>query len=311
MSWPTLFLFMALLSATAVAQVVNVPVRHPVYDYLDRIEARYGVSLLQFSRPLPRIAIAKAIDSLARGPFRLIPYDKKQCAYYAEEFAEELRRLHAADTAVRVPQGERWNLATLRVHTPAETFLAADLVGRVRFEKREETDDLIARSNGVQVYGYVGRNLGAFMRWVDNGVKGNPLDPLSLRTPEQGVVKGPPATSKSYEFEVAEAQFFYSTPWLTVGAQKMDRWLGSGRDGAIILSDKSPSSPELYFRVALADWLHFEYSHAWLFSDVADSVRMKIGQKFYKTKYLAAHVLTARITPGLQLALGVDHLQRD
>jgi hypothetical protein len=142
------------------------------------------------------------------------------------------------------------------------------------------------------------------MRWYDNGVKGIPLDPRSLRTPAQGVVKGPPASAKSWEFEVAEAQFLYSDAWVVAGLQKMDRWMGSGREGAVVLSDKAPSSPELFFQVSLADWLKFEYSHAWLFSDIADTVRRKLGVKFYETKYLATHSLVARLTPSLQLALG-------
>ena len=311
---PTLFLFLALFLSVNVAvqaQVVYLPVRHPVYDYLDRIEARYGLGMLQFMRPLPRTDIARTLDSLGRGPFQLTPYDKAQLAFYREEFAEELRRLHVADTAVVLPVGERWDLVRVRSDTPAKNFIVADFVGAGGYERRQDADPnrLISTSNGIMAYGYVSSFLGASLRWYDNNRNGMRYDVKAARTQEQGMVRHPGGSATSHDFEIVEAQTFYSNPWLVAGVQKQDIWQGSGRFGSIIFSDKVPSVPMVSFQIRITDWLSFDYFHAWLFADSLDFERTYYppggpGAKFQITKYMASHHLTARVRPNLQLAFG-------
>ena len=303
---PLLLVLIVLLFAVpaqTAAQTVMLPLRHPAYEYLDRIETRYGIGLVDFQRPLPRMDIARALDSLGRIHV-LTSYDREQLAFYREEFAEELRRMYSTDSTVITPTEERWNLLHIRSATPARSYLAVDLVGRAGYTKRQDADDIIRRSNGIQAWGYVGPWLGAYMRWYDNGVSGITYDPLAFRTREQGVVRGPSSSATSYEYEVAEAQMWYSNPWLVAGVQKMDVQLGSGRDGAIIFSDKAPSVPMINYQIRITDWLYFEYFHAWLFSDILDTARTWAGQKFHETKYMASHSVTARILPNLQAALG-------
>jgi hypothetical protein len=289
------------------AQTVYLPLRHPAYDFLDRLEARYGVTVLQFARPLPRRAIAQAFDSLARSGAALTPYDREQLVFYRNEFDAELAQADVArgDTATREPH--RWHLFSLRSAKPASVYLAADLVGAAAYRKRQDAKDVLQRSNGVQAWGTVGDHLGGFMRWYDNGSNGIPYDARSRRTPAQGVVKGP-GSGTSWEFEVAEGQCTYSTDGLEIGVQKMDLWQGSGRFGSIIVSDKAPSVPRVSFTLHLTDWLVFEYAHHWLFSDSLDFSRTYTAGdrpvRFYETKYFATHHISARPLPNLQVTFG-------
>lgn len=298
-----LFILLALISlgdAELTAQSVYQPVRHPVYDFLNRIEARYGVALLQFVRPLPRDMIALALDALSKQGDRLRPYDREELDFYRMEFAEELLRRQGSDSTIESPVDERWNLLRLRFDVPVKSFAAIDLFGQISYTKRQDADDIFERSNGVQVYGYVGNELGASMRWYDNGLKGLPYDQKSRRVARQGIVKGP-GSGDSYEWEVAEGQFNYSNGWLRAGVQKMDLWRGSGRNGSIILSDKAPSFPAIAFQIQISDWLQFDYFHGWLMSDIEFWTPY---QKFFETKYLASHSVTVRPFRNLQASLG-------
>ncbi|MDH7515017.1 MAG: capsule assembly Wzi family protein [Bacteroidota bacterium] len=303
----TVALALVIFPAGATSQAVYLPLRHPVYEYLDRIETRYGFAPLQFARPFSRMLIARLLDSLGRSPLALTRYDRDELAFYRREFAEELRRLRPGDTLdVGAP---RWNLFRVRSTFPANSFFAADVVLRGGYELRRGADNVIRRSNGVAAYGYADDVLGLSMRWYDNGRSGIPYDVYAARTPEQGIVRGPASSPMSYEYEVAEGQCFYSNSWLTLGIHKMDLWRGSGRRGSLILSDKAPSFPAAGFRIDFSENFSFEYFHAWLMSDSLDDARSYHHLdgpyiKIYATKYLAFHALTARLLPGLQIALG-------
>jgi hypothetical protein len=291
------------------AQTVYFPLHHPVYDFLDRIEARYGYSLPSFSRPFERRDIAALLDSLGRSGRWLTPYDKSQLQYYREEFWMERRMAASSDSAAHPSNGNRWNLLNVHATDPFRGEVVVNLIGRAGYTRRQDADNVVERSNGVAAHGYLGANMGFLFRWYDNAVDGIPFDAKALRTPVQGVVRQASGSGTSYEYEVAEGQWNYSNAWLTVGLQKMDLWMGSGRVGSIILSDKPPAYPRFSFTVRLGDWLRFSYFHAWLFSDSLDFARTyypKEGQasKFFETKYLASHAVIARVLPNLELSMG-------
>jgi capsule assembly protein Wzi len=301
---------LVLLATPLFSQTVYVPVRHPVYDFLDRVEAKYGMQLIQFSRPLARIDIATALADVYTSGKRLTHYDRREMEFYFREFSEELARTRGRDSTISKYTDPRWHLLQVNAETPVRNYFAVDLVGRAAYELREDADNVLRRSNGVTAYGYVGDHLGALMSWIDNGLKGIPYgDGRATRVPEPAIVKGPGSNS-DYEYEIAEGQFTYSTPWISAGIDKMDYWMGSGRMGSIILSDHAPSFPKVGFSLDITDWIQFRYFHGWLFSDSLDPAltyrpASGIGSvKFFETKYFASHSISARPTSNLELTLG-------
>lgn len=310
------FLMLLLLPAGMLtAQTVMLPIRHPVYDYLDRIETRYGHGLPSFVRPLSREDVARHLDQLRRRS-DLAHYDVAALAYYAEEFREELHRLSMQDTSVIVPAEGRWHLLQVRGGGMVKGYLAVDLVAGGMFEMRQYADDLFQRNSGIDAHGYAAGSLGFHLRWTDNARRGEAYDARAYRTPVQGVVRGP-GSSTVFQYEISEGQFTWSNTWVRIGLDKLDRWQGSGRDGSIILSDKVPSFPALSLQVRITDWLHLDAFHGWLFSDTIDVARTGNGlpgfetQKMYAGKYLASHALTARVTPTLQIAIGESIIYSD
>ncbi|MFZ1728681.1 MAG: hypothetical protein WAV84_01015 [Bacteroidota bacterium] len=303
--------YLSLFTFHLYSQTIYEPLGSPIYSYLDRLEARYGYSLLQFTRPLPRMEIAKVVDSLSRSSVALMRYDREELAWYRSEFAEEIVRLARAGGASEKPDDERWNLVRARGESPAQGFIAADIVASGGYTLRDGAENVFRRGFGISAMGYASEYLGASLRWYDSGVRGLVYDPVAARVPEQGIVRGPAKGTTRYDFEVAEGQFTLSLPWLRFGAQKMDLAWGSEREGNIILSRKVPSFPAVSLQVLLTDWLQFDYFHAWLFSDELDvvvSFQPPEGTadqyQVFANKYLSAHAITARIHPNLQIALG-------
>ncbi len=314
-------LFFCPIAGAVFGQSVSVPVRHPVYDYLDRIETKYGMQLIQFSRPFPRMEIASALVRVYTSARRLTPYDKRELEFYFREFSEEISRTGIADSTLAGKTDPRWNLLRVSGTKPFKSFFTADIVLRGEYEIRDGDYQLVSgstaaaenvfqRSNGVTAFGYAGDHIGATMTWMDNGLKGIPYDKNALRTMRQGVVRGPSTASRDYEYEIAEGQFTYSAEGFRIAVEKMDYWWGSGRTGAIILSDHAPSFPRIGFHVKLTDWLQFEYFHAFLFSDSLDNVRTVLPEgnvgllKFYESKYYASHAISARPVKNLEVTLG-------
>lgn len=299
---------MMFMLLTASSQTVLVPIRHPVYEFVDRLEASYRIGIPSFVRPMSRMDVAEYLDRVRRTP-GLTRHDRDQTEFYAEEFQDELRRLHAKDSLVTVAETDRWHLAHIRTTTPVDGSLMFDFVGAAGYQKKQSVADVFTRSSGIRARGYVSSSIGFSMLWTDNARRGMPHDARSYRVPEQGVVRGP-GSSSNYEYEIAEGAFTWSNDWLRIGVDKHDRWYGSGRVGAIILSDKAPSFPALSLQIRLAEWLHFDYTHGWLFSDSLDLDRTQPfyagfeRQKIYAGKYFVTHAVTARPADGLQIALG-------
>ncbi|MCZ7557081.1 MAG: capsule assembly Wzi family protein [Bacteroidia bacterium] len=233
-----------------------------------------------------------------------------ELSWYRAEYAEELLRLARSGSGTEEPSDERLNVLRLRGERPAHGFLSADIVFGAGYALRQDAENVFTRAFGIRAMGYASEYLGASLRWYDNGRRGIPYDAGARRVPEQGIVKGPSKDVDRYDWEVAEGQFTFSLPWLRLGLQKADLWWGSGRTGAVILSDKAPSFPAMNLHVLITDWLRLDYMHGWLFSDTLEAYINFTGPgaveglQYFENKFFAAHAITARVMPSLQVALG-------
>jgi hypothetical protein len=92
---------------------------------------------------------------------------------------------------------------------------------------------------------------------------------------------------------------------------------GYGESGLLVLSDKAPSFPFIRLDLHPTSWLRFNYIHAWLNSDVIDSVasyptyRTGTTRDVFRNKYLASHTLTLTPVTGLDISLGESIVYSD
>ncbi|HZF65744.1 MAG TPA: capsule assembly Wzi family protein [Chitinophagaceae bacterium] len=87
---------------------------------------------------------------------------------------------------------------------------------------------------------------------------------------------------------------------------------GYGISGNIILSGKAPSFPYVRLDYRPWKWLHFNYFHGWLHSNIIDSTRsyntgsgvVDSRRDVYRPKFLASHAITVHPIKGLDISLG-------
>jgi hypothetical protein len=94
---------------------------------------------------------------------------------------------------------------------------------------------------------------------------------------------------------------------------------GYGENGRIVLSDKAPTYPYIRLDYQPFSWLHFNYTHAWLNSNIIDSAAtyrtgtVGVGdfRDQYIPKYMASHTLLFKPTKGLDIAIGESVVYSD
>ena len=95
---------------------------------------------------------------------------------------------------------------------------------------------------------------------------------------------------------------------------------GYGENSNIVLSNKAPSYPYIRLDYKPTKWLNFNYSHAWLNSNIADSSLSyftnsgRIDNDFrlvFVQKYLATHSIEVQAMKGLNIAIGESIVYSD
>jgi len=170
--------------------------------------------------------------------------------------------------------------------------------------------------NGVSLYGYLTDKIGFSFYFRDNDESGDKIDRAKRFTPQTGGVVN---KSSNNSIQYSEVHANISTDWswgeVTIGKDFLN-W-GYGESGLLVLSDKAPSFPFIRLDLHPTKWLRFNYIHAWLSSDVIDSVasyptyRAGVTRDVFRNKYLASHTLTLTPLKGLDVSLGESIVYSD
>ncbi|MBK9282732.1 MAG: hypothetical protein IPM51_00220, partial [Sphingobacteriaceae bacterium] len=87
---------------------------------------------------------------------------------------------------------------------------------------------------------------------------------------------------------------------------------GYAKFGNLVLSNKAPSFPFIRLDIKPVDWFSFKYFHAWLSSNIIDSVNLAAyNRNIYRDKYLAWHSLTITPLRGLDISIGESVVYSD
>lgn len=290
------------------------------------MESKRLIYIQDVAKPLTRLEIAKflmLVDSSKPGVYQpsaerkdLTAVEQQQLDWFKEEFWYELRKL-GYDVSFL---GERWNLYTIRTEE-LNLELNAVLGGKAQFNKGGAFT--YRYSNGLTFFGYFKDVVGFYFNFHDNREQGDRVDFTRALTPDQGIVVVKGGFPENYiEFDKFDGHVSLNLGRLQIEVGKDVNVWGHGYRGQLILSAKPPSYPQVKLNVRLTDWLNFTYIHAWLFSDVVDSVMTyKTGlsaslgsgydRKIYRDKYFASHIIEATIIPGLDISLGESIIYSD
>jgi hypothetical protein len=296
------FLVMAFIFVQQVGMAQPIYERHTyeVYNYLARM-AQKGLLVFDDNiRPLSKTYLLAALDSVAAKADLLSVMEKKELAFYSREFKEgERKRILSA-------KGDGFTLYSDPIVT--SSYTGGDGL------------DVKSSSLGINFWGRIGKGLGYQFSFHDINEKGNGLDTsrkslFAGNTP--GIVNTTPfaVNRASYTELRANLRYEFKKGAVSVGQDYL-LW-GYGEAGRLVLSDKAPVYPYIRLDYQPLPWLKFNYTHAWLRSNIIDSsdsypIPTGVGYRPVEiAKYMASHSIDITLKKGLILSLGESMIYND
>jgi hypothetical protein len=295
-------LLAGLFSTIGMSQPVYERHTYEVYPFLARMAQKGLLEWNDNIRPILKTDIVRALDTIANQKDKLSSLEKAELAFYQGEYSYESRkRLFGI-------ANENFNMRALPV-------FSGNLV-------KEGDRTMFRRSIGMQAFGQVGKKWGYQLFLQDFSEKGKSLDTNRMgldANHETGFVLQSARKTDALNYLELRGHLTYQFNKGSVSIGQDYLLWGYGQSGRIVLSDKAPTYP--YFRLDINPypWLRFNYTHAWLKSDLIDSARSYTipnglfggVREVFIAKYMATHTLDFRIRKGLNLSIGESMIYTD
>lgn len=261
-----------------------------------------------FIRPLSRKEISRLLSSLKDPQVKLSGLEQKELDFYLQEYTE----FAATDTNTfsllkKDPSGR------LRFFSVNKSGFVLKGEPVITLETQQAANiSIFKKGNGMQFWGHAGKNIGFQFYFQDFTESGRGIDSLKDFSPERGIVRTTTINSKTLTYSDIRGYITYNWKNGSISAGKDNLLWGYGRNGRIILSDKSPSYPLIRLDYKPLKWLSFQYAHAWLQSGIIDSAKTYptgnsvYGGKreLYRQKFMATHSLNFFPVKGLSFSIG-------
>ncbi len=305
----TLSLFIVVI--TGKSQAVYEQHRSDIYEYLYRMAQKGLVKFDDQIRPLTRVYLASCLDSLSQKNNLLTKVEREELVFYQRDFSDE-QAIIGTDTAkaqlFKTDSWKRWRALVLS----GKNFLmrvdpilsGGGILGDGRSVK--------TYGSGARLYGYAGKHWAWHLSFHDMTEDGKGIDTLRNESSLTGIVGKIAASKKSHNFSELRGAISYAWKQGAVSFGQDYLLWGYGQNGRIVLSDKAPTYPYLRFDFQPLPWLKFNYTHAWLNSNLIDSNRSyntgnsPFGGRrdVFIPKFMASHSLQFTPIRGLDIHLG-------
>lgn len=309
-------LFFALIIASSLsAQTVWENPNSEVYHFLYRFSQKGVIDFQDLVQPVSRKQISTLLLELESKTDQLSKTEKKELQFYLQEY----RPIAGSDTDKMhfLKKDENNRFRTVYVHSKdfqlnVDPFLS---IMRVSGTNKGFTQ----LSNGLELWGQAKR-FSFQVSYRDYTEKGKGIDSFRNESPETDIIKlyNPSATGHNFSEIKAHISYNWKNGSITLGKDRL-LW-GYAENGRTVLSDKAPTYPFLRFDFQPFKWLAFNYTHAWLNSNIVDSnATYPTGTTgvsgdvriIYIQKFLATHSLILKPTKGLDIAIGESVVYSD
>lgn len=328
-----IIILLSLMPIPLLAQSTLLPLPHPAYDFLERMEVQ---GLLDYpllgSKPITRARISVLLDEVheksADNPDLLSRVDREMLAVLRWEFARDAERSgrksppaihpnhHSRLTSINRWLAERSSFfgSFYRNGINLYSFESQDFDGyidprgsaRVILQKGENRS-IVITSVGIRLRAHFGNHAGMYVDFSDITERGRGpyWDRSQLyedRVGFWGVINGDDAANYDItDFDLAFGGGF----WELHAAKFPLRW-GPGQSGQLLLSDWGPSFHQIQAAFQLGSRLRLVYIFGSLKTqpEVFDSLYVNAGylRTIEASKYIAAHRLEWDLHPRLKLA---------
>lgn len=276
------------------AQSIYTPLENGVYLFLERMSVKQIVYVHNEVKPWTNKEILQYLKVVEDKKAELTNSERKQLEYFLEEFGES---------------AQIFDLLPVR-YKDEKFSLSGNIMASASYGVFGDAN-VLKRKVGINFYGSYNKWFNAYIRFSDAGETGDAYDDLRNISPERG-----------YDFFEVDNGIEYSDiigglvidfDWGNIRITKDYQNWGSGRDGQLILSDKTVSYPALSVTLKPVNWFRFYYMHGWLNSGVVDSSSIRrinssniSSPESYSfiPKYIATNMLTLTYKGLIDYSLG-------
>ncbi len=313
----SLFLFSYALFLNVHAQNIWENPNSQVYGYLNRMAQKGLIQLNDLIKPINRVDVQLALNELSSKSEQLTQIEKSELNFYLQEY----KSLNSTDSILQIikkDKNNRWrffNIANSSFELHADPVIG---LNRINTDIKN-TNQL---SSGFEIWGSIGKtkSWGYQVYYRDYTETGNILSNNLGESPLPGRILVGAKTNNSINYSDIRASLNYKFKNGNISFGKDNIKWGYGENGNIVLSNKAPSYPYVRLDYNPIIWLSFNYTHAWLNSNITDSSLSYLNNSgrldndkriVFIQKYLATHSIQFTPMKGLNLAIGESIIYSD
>ena len=266
-------------------------------------------------KPINRVHVLDVLNILKQKDSALNNVEKNELAFYLQEYNRPIKE---QISLFKKDQNKRWRAGAI-VSNDFEVYIDP-LLSINNFSGSGK--NIRQLSNGFELWGTAGknRNLGYQVYYRDYTESGSVNNNFREESPTQGNILIGSKSDNKINYTDIRANINYSFKKGNISFGKNNLIWGYGENSNIVLSNKAPSYPYLRLDYKPLKWLNFNYTHAWLNSNIADSSLSyftnsdRINNDFrlvFVQKYLATHSIEVQPMKGLNIAIGESIVYSD
>lgn len=268
-----------------------------IYEFLDEMAGIHIITVNSAIKPYSRDFIAKKLAGIEEKVDLLNQRQIKELNFYLKDYHKEIIR--GRYTPHRLD---------LFYYSDSTFLLSATPVLGIKYFSNKN-GSAYHRWNGGEAFAYIGNHFGFYASLRDN-YETQRLSDRSFLTQRIGG-----AYKDGNEYSEMRGGISFSNSWLTIAMVKDHFTWGNNYNGANIFSERTPSFGQIKVNIHPVKWFEFNYVHAWLASDLVDSLRSyqltNVTRLVYHPKYLVANMFTLIPFKGLHVSLGNSTIYSD
>jgi hypothetical protein len=283
------------------AQVENLPISHPVYDFLLRAETRgflphYSLA----SVPLQRNEITKALELIRKKNSELSDSEINTLKHFLKEFAvvpESRAVLFYSDTDSNQVFSDRmlsddkkyfYHYYDSSNNVSIKPLVSLDAIYR---NGADTSGNVFMGNLGVRLYGSLGEHFGYYLQATNGAVITG--DKLIAMLEDERLGQNIKFAELNSDFDFSESHIRFEYDWFYATIGRQSRMLGAGLNQRVFLSTNSPPIDAISMGAKFKTF-EYSYTHGSLLALPDDSTK---AAGFYTTipdKYMAMHRFSLR-----------------
>jgi len=309
------FLFTLAFSISAITQNIWENSKSEVHPFLYRMAQKGFIEYNDLIKPINRVQVLNVLNILNQKDSTLTNVEKKELKFYLQEYNRPIKE---QIILFKKDQNKRWRAGAIASND--FEFYIDPVLGINNYSGSGK--NIKQFSNGFELWGTAGKNknLGYQVYYRDYTEIGTVNDNFREESATPGnILIGAKSDNKiNYTDITANINYSFRKGNISLGQDNLI-W-GYGENSNIVLSNKVPSYPYIRLDYKPLKWLNFNYTHAWLNSNIADSSLSyfinsgRIDNDFrlvFVQKYLATHSIEVQAMKGLNIAIGESIVYSD